>query len=1135
MEGDGSGRLTLDTALALGTAPRLRSEANAVVPTSAALAGGEISPEHRRSRGRALILFAGQLPCGKGSLAEHLRGLDFEADHVDLLGGVDLSVRATQESFLLAISDGEYSFLFLSPPCSSFCIALEPNLRNLREPYGRQSVARDWGAYLDKHNAFFVFVARAARAAHDAHVPWLFEQPASRSAGPARWPEFANRASAWELPVISELRESTGAAMSLLAQCQYGSEFQKFTSFMGSAECALAMQTELSSTCICVGAHAKIARGYDEFGESRSAASAAYPSALAAAIARVAAAACPVVADSPTGPPQPPSRLRADAAPFTPRTNGVVSIGPSIHLGSSRPHVADGASYGVLSDQWAHGGSLRQLEPELRELLAVEPLPATNLTVSTNPEEPPPRVAHSEPLTDEQLLPPGIKEEVEQYGRSVQEVIKMALRGGNGWRVAKGKRPAAVTYTEAEALNPVGRGRRWQRKADGLWHVLQPSSFPDDPPSSDLKPEAFEALALREGLVDEQLVSWVKHGMPGAPAMKIFAQLAPPHVGALENAEIFVEKRKADEEAGFVSGGFSFPDVWPSVIDPMNIVVQHGKGRLTVDKTMRISEAFESFNVSMDLSVDEAGKRYLLVRFWQFARAAAILDTACLGLLGVQVKVAKLDWEAFFRKNPKQRAYVYQSGRLLDDGFGTDWRVNFGEANAPDHTGRASNAVVFFIRRELARLEAAYPSKNPQLRAWLRYRLEVLEAKGAPVEEFCGAMLFFIMAYVDDLGFAIVDDPLFDHHGAPVLITVYDASGTASLVHQTRAELYFDAAIGISELIGHTAPLKKQQRPSRGMTLIGHGIDLDAWIRFLDADKASKYRQHVEGILNAPPLAAGGRHVEYKSAESLAHRLVHAAEVVPMGRAYYFYIFQSLRSKNHLRSKREKVIFGPKAVYELQWWLHILEAPRLRAVPLASRFSFPNADAEDGVLIHYGDASREFDESSGRAAESSGWGAWTVIDETFFFIEGRWSHDECRRFSINILESAVQNFGAFTFYEKAAELGFVTKHIHTFCDNSSAEMVSERGRTQTPGMHHLNTHRRLWLDSHGVFQKTSRVASEDNDIADLLSRGDVDEALRMAAASGVRAIERLEVSPRLRTLIEVPATWATKPPHSDSA
>ena len=157
-------------------------------------------------------------------------------------------------------------------------------------------------------------------------------------------------------------------------------------------------------------------------------------------------------------------------------------------------------------------------------------------------------------------------------------------------------------------------------------------------------------------------------------------------------------------------------------------------------------------------------------------------------------------------------------------------------------------------------------------------------------------------------------------------------------------------------------------------------------------------------------------------------------------------------------------------------------------LPLASRFTFPNAVREAGVLIHYGDASREFDKGSGRAADSSGCRAWTVIGDTFFFIEGRWSHEESRLlFSINILESAVQNFGAFTFYEKAIELGFETSHVHTFCDNSSAEMVSERGRTQTPGMHHFNLQRRLWREEHGVFQKTSRVASEDNDIADLLS------------------------------------------------
>ena len=275
-------------------------------------------------------------------------------------------------------------------------------------------------------------------------------------------------------------------------------------------------------------------------------------------------------------------------------------------------------------------------------------------------------------------------------------------------------------------------------------------------------------------------------------------------------------------------------------------------------------------------------------------------------MIGVQVKVAKLDWEAFFRKNPKQRAYVYQSGCLLEDGVGTDWRVNFGEASAPHHTERASNAVFFFFRRELTRLEAAYPTRYPQLRAWLQYRLDAFEASEAPVEEFCGALLFFIMAYVDDLGFAMIDDPLFDHHGTPVIITIFDESGVPRLVHQTTAQLYFDAAIGISEIIGHTAPLKKRQRPGRGMILIGHGIDMDAWIRFLDADKAEKYRKHVDEIVDAPSLAApGGRRVELKSAESLAHRLVHAAEVVPLGRAYYFHISQCLRTRGPPQTGRQ--------------------------------------------------------------------------------------------------------------------------------------------------------------------------------------------------------------------------------------
>ena len=1106
---------------------------------------------------RALLAFAGPDPAEQGSLASCLKRVGCEAEHVDLLTGVDLSAPEAQAEYERRVLGGEFSFLFLSPPCSSFCIALEPSLRSVFEPYGMESARLDWGVYLENHNEFYRLTARLARAAHSAGVPWLFEHPAARHSWPARSPIFEDRASAWDLPIIEALATELGAVKSHLAMCAYGSQYQKYTSIMGASTCELAMRDHLSRLCECRGPHAAIAKGADEFGASRSAPSAAYPQALNAAIAAVIASALalsqpqeieaatresrPPDSSSLTTSPSPPlnaaiaaaitstlasSQLRSETVV---ESNGTRSHGDRIHLGSRRPHHLGGAAEGVLPEGWAHAGSLRSLEPELGACLAIEPLPSTNTLVESEYEPPPPLSPSPPPgpFTSEELLPEGVYEEVVTFGHRVRELIKRATRGTEGPRVAKHLRPVNRNFTEVEALQEAARGHRWHRQADGLWHAITPSTAAD-PPSTDIDIEHFVELARREHLIDQQLISWIEAGMPGAPNMPVFANLASPHVGALENAKIFVELAEKDSKAGFVTFGHEFPDVWPCNIDPMNVVIQGEKGRLTIDKSILSSGDPElpSFNLSINLEVDEEGKRYRLVRHWQFSRAAAILDTACVGLSGIQLKLAKLDWESYFRKHGKQRAHVHQSGRLLADGYGTDWRVNFGESNAPDHTGRSSNAVLFFIRRELARLEAAYPTRHPQLRAWLRYRLEVFEASAAPVEEFCGAMLFFVMAYVDDLGFAIIDDLLFDQRGEPLIIIEYGSDGVASRRQQSRAELYFDAAIRISEYVGHVAPMKKRAYPGRLMTLIGHGIDLDLWIRFLDAEKAVKYRKHTIEVLASKRLEFGQIQVKRKSANSLVHRLIHSSEVVPMGKAHVFYLLEAVRAPNRL--KAEVAIIGAKAQRELSWWLGALEETKLRALPLASRFSFPTIDQSDGVLVHYGDASREYDEATGQAALTSGWGAWTVLGDTFFYIEGRWSNEECKHFSINVLESAVQNFGAFTFFDKAVELGLEISHIHTFTDNTSAENVSERGRTQSAGMDALNYARRMWLVGNSVYQRTSRVASEDNDIADLLSRFDVEEALRMAADCGFpkEKIVRLEVAPELRDLSSVPSTWA---------
>ena len=92
-------------------------------------------------------------------------------------------------------------------------------------------------------------------------------------------------------------------------------------------------------------------------------------------------------------------------------------------------------------------------------------------------------------------------------------------RGPDGWRVARDMRPAARTYSEAEALNPCGWGWRWRRRDDGLWHALTRSHQLRVPTDTHLHADRFEELAERCGMHDAQLLGWLRAGMPGSSRM----------------------------------------------------------------------------------------------------------------------------------------------------------------------------------------------------------------------------------------------------------------------------------------------------------------------------------------------------------------------------------------------------------------------------------------------------------------------------------------------------------------------------------------------------------------------------------------------------------------------------------------
>ena len=103
-------------------------------------------------------------------------------------------------------------------------------------------------------------------------------------------------------------------------------------------------------------------------------------------------------------------------------------------------------------------------------------------------------------------------------------------------------------------------------------------------------------------------------------------------------------------------------------------------------------------------------------------------------------------------------------------------------------------------------------------------------------------------------------------------------------------------------------------------------------------------------------------------------------------------------------------------------------------------------------------------------------------------------------------------------------MGLCPTHSLAFVDNTAAEHVAENGRTTADALHALNLRRQQRLVAEGIHQATARVTSIDNDVADMLSRGDIEGALRFPRAAGL-AVLRLDVDVDMIETESLPPTW----------
>ena len=1066
-----------------------------------------------------LILFSGAKSPGR--LAEQIRLKDDDAivEEYDLCNDThqDLLDVELQLKIIGRILDGEFKAVHIAPPTGSYAIVDGPQIRSTAKPRGLPGLPAKLNKYLLKHNRLSDFAALAASSADKSQIPWSILSSAEH--GAAASPEFADWAQLWHQPAIIELIEA-GARKVLVPLCMCGSQSGLHVEVLMSTSSPRLLPREGLECDHAVHEQPEIEP--DARGDLHPPKASIIPVGLNVLLARAMVG----------------QHRRRDPTQKSSKTSSS-SLG-NMHVGSARPHAIDGGFADQIPTPRIHKlGSLRCLEPELDSVLLIEPLPRTNVPrAGTLPDVPPPQPKEPPgPFTTAQLIPIAVQEQVLKFAADVAEALRRADGGVNGWRVARKLRPVPVAFSETEALNECGWGFAWRRRdpqaplsQEALWDVVLPSSYPNDQPCAGqpnlVSAERFTELADAEDFADKQLVSWLQHGFPGA-SMPNGAVLAPPHVGALKQAKAFEEQNAKNIKMGFISAACKFPEFWPVIIDPCNIVVQNGKPRLTIDKSMWTSGRADlpPFNTLVNLAEEAKSAGSLrLVTVREVARAAAILGaplrmcrSVAMPAPEVKLLMKKFDLKAFFRFHPKERSAWRESGLLFKDGYSVDMRPNFGEAHAPDHCCRESDGVNFFTQRELARMDKEYPSTVPPLIQWLASRAH-LRARSETADEFLWDVLFWICYYVDDGGLLTFDDKLYDSKGAPKMVLRTDAAGVVARHHQSRIELYAEAAIKIATYVLHECPEDKQDGPDLRIIFLGIGLHLDIQRRLLPRIKATAYASIVRHTLNTKRVMPNGVGVaEFNQTNSLIHKLLHASDVIPLGRPHLFHLRQAVNSAKRIFLGVEKgellgVMITSKVRKELVWWLHQLETADLTGLPLASRSDFPGMSSPTH-LVRYSDASRELD----KAENHSGAGAWCAFDNTFYYIHWRWTRTEIENFSINVLEAHARDVGGKVFLDLGVELGKGFTHTTAFVDNTTAESIAENGRTSTEMLNQLNLNRLSDLISRNVHEKNERIASVDNDVADDLSRGEIREALRHPLECGMRCVE-LQVPSAYRAL-----------------
>ena len=619
---------------------------------------------------------------------------------------------------------------------------------------------------------------------------------------------------------------------------------------------------------------------------------------------------------------------------------------------------------------------------------------------------------------------------------------------------------------------------------------LLPSRWPDRPPSTDLNIRAWRReFRSHLSFTDRQLRGHVCHGVPAVGDCSHVAHLAAPHGSAYAHVDEWGAQMDAERARGWSSVGVPQAEgliTFPQRAVPTSMVERHGKWRLCHDLSWPPDDEFvESPNVA-----DALVMPVRFARLSSLAHAVMVFVAA-----GLPTKGSKFDLSKAYKRHGQQRSTMWRRSCFRRDGSQSLDRIGFGQRDGPSSFSRATHFMVFIMRAELAYADACYPSRCPQVAAFLRARIDAAVLAGAS-NPASWAVLSFMMAMIDDFGLVSVDDPLFRIDGSPVL----SPSGS----QRSRAWLHFEVSTSIVWRLGHVLEpddVLKFTRPADLFLLLGAVIDIDKEELVFDSDgPISKRARYTAALLEA--LAQ--RLLSVARVTSLAFKMLVVCETHPFGRQRLHAIFRALRCG---RTGDIDLYVETEVRSALQYFLDLLRSTARLAVPLAPRLSFPYSDV-DYLLVSFADASGA---PQGGEDHSGGYGMWCVRGSTLYYIHGLFTPLELSRLSITILE-ALASFWAEVVFSRLCPL---LTHLLSFTDNTGAEWSMRRETPHAAALQLVAQQRSSFLLERRLFARSLRVSSSSNVWADALSRQRVSSVIAEAVSIGLHTVE-IPVPPGLR-------------------